>query len=71
MNASKLVETLQNLIAIHGDKPVTLVVGPYEYSASIPDHCPEGPLPNVGEAQKQNPPERFVIEARDDIEDIA
>jgi hypothetical protein len=70
MYASKLIETLQNLTEIHGDKPVTLAVGPYEYSASVPDHCHEGPLPNVGEAQKQNPPERFVIEARDDIADI-
>jgi len=68
MYASKLIETLQNLMKIHGDKPVTLAVGPYEYSASIPEHCPEGPLPNVGDSQKQNPPERFVIEARDDIE---
>jgi hypothetical protein len=70
MYASKLIQTLQNLTEIHGDKPVTLAVGSYEYSASIPDHCPEGPLPNVGEAQRQNPPERFVIEARDDIADI-
>ena len=68
MFASKLIETLQNLIKIHGDKPVTLAVGPYEYSASIPEHYPEGPLPNVGESQKQDPPERFVIEGRDDIE---
>jgi hypothetical protein len=68
MHASDLIKTLQNLVEIHGDNPVSLAVGPYEYSASIPDHCPEGPLPNVGEAQKQNPPERFVIEARDDTD---
>jgi hypothetical protein len=69
MKTSDLISQLQTLYDKHGDLPVTLAVGPYEYSASVPDHCEEGPLPNVGEAQYQNPPERIVIEARDDIPD--
>jgi hypothetical protein len=68
MNASDLIKALQRLFEKHGDLPVTIACGPYEYSALLPDYTEEGPLPNVGEAQKQNPPARFVIEAKDDIE---
>jgi hypothetical protein len=69
MKASDLIKALQSLIEEHGDLPVTIVFGNYEYSALLPEYTEEGPLPKVGKSQGQNPPERFVIEPKDDIED--
>jgi hypothetical protein len=68
MNATALIKALEQLVEKHGDLPVTVVFGNCEYSALLPDYTEEGPLPNVGPAQKQNPPARFVIEPKDDIE---
>jgi hypothetical protein len=69
MKASELIEELRQLIEKHGDLPVTLAMATYEYSASDIGFVEEGPLPNAGDLQKQNPPDRFVIAAKDDIED--
>jgi hypothetical protein len=65
MKASDLIESLKQLAEKHGDLPVTVALGNCEYDVSLPDHTEAGPLPNVGVAQNQNPPERFVIEADD------
>lgn len=70
MKASELIEELRQLVEKRGDLPVTLAVSTYEYSASDVGYVEEGPLPNVGESQKQSPPDRFVIAAKNDIEDI-
>lgn len=69
MYASRLIQELQSLVAEHGDLPVTLGVPSYEYSASTISYLPEGPMPNVADIQKQSPPDRFMIEAKDDVED--
>jgi hypothetical protein len=63
MKASDLIKSLQHLSEKHGDLPVTVALGKREYDVSLPDHTEAGPLPNVGAAQNQNPPERFVVEA--------
>ena len=70
MRASALIEELRQLIADHGDLPITLAVGSYEYSANNIGHAEEGPLPNIRDIQGQSSDERFVIEAKDDIPDL-
>ena len=70
MNASGLISELQSLIEAHGDLAVTLVIRTHEYSASDIGFVDEGPLPNVGEMQRQNPPPRFVIAAEDDLDEV-
>lgn len=61
MNASALVEALQSLIARHGDLPMTVVTGKYEYAASAVNYAAEGPLPFLVAVQGQHPPERLVV----------
>jgi hypothetical protein len=67
MKASDLISALQELLDKKGDLPITLAVGSYEYSASNIAHAEEGPLPNIADIQHQEPPARFVIEAKDDL----
>ena len=67
MNASTLITSLQHLIQEHGDLPMTIVAGPYEYSVSDAFHASPGPLPVLKNIQKQHPPERFVLEAKTDV----
>lgn len=61
MNASVLVESLGALIEKHGDLPVTIITGKYEYAASDAHHAAEGALPFLHRVQNQHPPERIVI----------
>ena len=67
MNASELIATLEKLLRQYGDLPVTVAHRNYEYSLLLPDFTEAGRLPNVGDAQKQDPPARFVCELKDDI----
>jgi len=68
MTAEQLIKELTQIVNQHGgDLPVTVVIGVREYSIREPDYASDGPLPNIANIQKQNPPERFVFEAKDDI----
>ena len=69
MDASSLIKQLEKLIEDHDDFPVTIVAGTYEYSVSDVFHASPGPIPSIQEYQKQSPPERFVLEAKNDIAD--
>ncbi len=65
MTAEQLIQELTQLVNEHGgDLPVTVAIGEYEYTLREPGYVGDGTLPNI---QKQNPPERFVFEAKDDI----
>ena len=68
MKANQLLQELTRLIAKHGgDLPVTFASGPYEYSVSSVHHVKAGPLANLGDLQKQNPPERIFLEGKDNL----
>ena len=68
MYASELISELQQLMSRHGDLEVTMAVSMHEYSANNIGYADEGPLPNLVGIQKQEPPDRFVIEAKDDLD---
>ena len=67
MKASTLAQEIRLLIEKYGDLPVTIATLSCEYSASSITHAKEGVLPNLNGIGDQNPPERFVIEARDNV----
>ncbi len=50
-----------------GDLPVTVVISGHEFTLRNVCHVSDGPLPNIANIQKQNPPERLVFEVKDDI----
>ena len=64
MDASKLIEELKELVYENGDLPVTVAVGPREFSVKDAEHGEEGSLDDL---QQQSPPERIVLGAKDDI----
>jgi len=68
MKASQLINDLKYLIEKHGDLPVTLAIVTREYSISSVGHADEGPLQNLMGIQQQNPPDRFVLEGKDDLD---
>ena len=68
MYASELISDLEQLIKRHGDLEVTLAASTHEYPASNVGYAAEGPLPNLGGRQEEDSPDRFVIEAKDDVD---
>jgi hypothetical protein len=65
MNVSNLIDSLRMLLDKHGDRPVTLGCGTYEYSVGSVGHANKGPLPNITGIQEQGDlPERIVIEGK-------
>lgn len=70
MTAEELINELTKLMNEHGrDLPVTVAIGSCEFTLREPGYAADGPLPNIADIQKQNPRERFVFEAKDDIPD--
>jgi hypothetical protein len=65
MKASDLIRELEAVVDRHGDLPVTLAIATYEYSIGSVGHTKAGPLPDLGDLQKQDDlPERIVIEGK-------
>jgi hypothetical protein len=65
MSATDLIRDLQSLVEQHGDLPVTLAISTYEYAVGSTGHAGSGPLPNLGQLQRQaDLPERIVFEGR-------
>jgi hypothetical protein len=69
MNASALIEKLQELVREHGDLDVTCAFPSVEYSACKIGYASKGPMPawRGTNVQRQNLPDRFMIELKDDI----
>ena len=69
MKASLLIEELQDMVKQHGDVEVSVIFGGREYSVDSPAYEPAGPIAKHRGIQVQNPAERIVLDAEEEIED--
>jgi hypothetical protein len=70
MKASELIEELKGLVEKHGgDIEVSAMFRGREYSVDSAGYEPAGPIAKLRGIQDQNPPERIVLDAEEEIED--
>lgn len=67
MYASELISDLEQLVKRHGDLEVSITVSTHEYPASNVGYAAEGPVTNPAGTKEEDAPDRFVIEAQDDV----
>ena len=69
MKASQLIEEIQDLVKQHGDVEVSVIFAGREYTVDSPGYESAGPIAKLRGIQGQNPPERIVLDAEEEIED--
>ena len=65
--ACEIRNILDKMIIKFGNLPVTIVGASHEFSVSAIGCAEEGPLINISDMQTQYPPNRIVLEAKDNI----